>query len=469
MIQILIPLIIIYAVVLGLSTIFAGYLWYAYKHELLKLTFFLWLAVTISFLAQGAFATLDLFGLLGFSSNIGIVIILLILSDKTSDDKSLPIRRLVGTTAIGFVVSLVLISLNFSYPISSFPIAASFAVVLIIAAFKKSRKAPCLIGYKVLLVLTALHFLDYPFLRPNPQLAIFGFSMGLFFAFSYSIIIPLFVMKIITDSHANMLEETVKTRTSQLNEAVLNLSKVNLELENANTELNAVSSQNRNLLSVLVHDLSNPINVIMAAVKNVKVQDLGEKDTKWISMIDRSIWTIRNTISHVGTFHLTRFGKVSIQTGTVDLVKLFDSIKEDFRHDLTKKSLSFHLLTEKKDETFFVVAEEQRLKNQIIGNLVSNAIKFSNTGSKIEISISNSKESVTILVRDFGVGIPKEKLKSLFSSNEPTSTFGTEGEKGMGLGLQIAKYFAKAMGGDIRHVSLNEPGCCFEIALKNAI
>jgi signal transduction histidine kinase len=467
--QSLTPLIISYATVLAISSAFAGYLWFTYKHELLKLTFFIWVSVIAGFFAQGFFNTLDLSGFLAYSTNITTVILLLLLSDRTTKERVLPIKWLVLTTAIGLILSLVLFSFNLSYAVSAFPFSFSCAVALIVGAFYKPTKSSLEVSYKVLLVLSAIHFLDYPFLRPNPDLAIVGFSMGLVFTFCYSILIPMFVMRIISDNYTSGLEEIVKSRTLQLNEAILKLSNVNSELAHANVELKALSAENQNLLNVLVHDLSNPINVMMGSVKNIKPKEITEDSSRWLTMLDRSLQTVRNTISHVSTFHIARFGKLTMQTDHVDLLKVMDNIKEDFKDHLSKKSLSLHVIKED-DNHVLVLAEEQRLKNQIMGNLISNAIKFSNSGDKVEITISKTAETVSILVRDYGIGVPKERVETLFESNKPTSTFGTDGEKGMGLGLPIVMYYVKAMGGDVRHVSLEEAskGSCFEVKLKCA-
>lgn len=79
---------------------------------------------------------------------------------------------------------------------------------------------------------------------------------------------------------------------------------------------------------------------------------------------------------------------------------------------------------------------------------MTNSIKFSEEGDQIQITVSKIKDNmISINIRDHGVGIEKDKIKKLFDWKERTSTLGTKGEKGTGLGLPLANMFIKQFGG----------------------
>ena len=95
-----------------------------------------------------------------------------------------------------------------------------------------------------------------------------------------------------------------------------------------------------------------------------------------------------------------------------------------------------------------VYADPDMLKT-ILLNLVSNAIKFTNSGGEININAEQNSENVTISVSDNGVGIPSDNLSKLFDISEVLSTKGTAGETGRGLGLLLCKEFVEKHRGKI--------------------
>jgi two-component system sensor histidine kinase/response regulator len=91
--------------------------------------------------------------------------------------------------------------------------------------------------------------------------------------------------------------------------------------------------------------------------------------------------------------------------------------------------------------------------NTVLRNLISNAVKFTFPGGKITIQIKQSEKNnlpfVEISIRDTGKGIEEENLCKLFNNREHYTTFGTNNEKGSGLGLILCKEFIELMGGEI--------------------
>ena len=94
---------------------------------------------------------------------------------------------------------------------------------------------------------------------------------------------------------------------------------------------------------------------------------------------------------------------------------------------------------------------------------MSNAVKFSPDGSCVEINMEQEGDFAKVSIRDHGVGIAPERIESIFHKGE--TTYGTDGEEGSGLGLQLCADFARKIGGDVRVESVLGEGSTFSVLL----
>ena len=97
----------------------------------------------------------------------------------------------------------------------------------------------------------------------------------------------------------------------------------------------------------------------------------------------------------------------------------------------------------------------------VVRNFLSNAIKFSPESSTIEITVSSDGDFAKVSVRDHGVGIAADRIDSIFHKGE--TTYGTGGEEGSGLGLQLCQDFARKNGGDVMVESVEGQGSTFSV------
>jgi two-component system sensor histidine kinase/response regulator len=114
------------------------------------------------------------------------------------------------------------------------------------------------------------------------------------------------------------------------------------------------------------------------------------------------------------------------------------------------------------DGPLVVTADNDMLKT-VVRNFLSNAIKFSPEDSSIEIIMSKEGEFAKVSVRDHGVGIAADRLGSIFHKGE--TTYGTGGEEGSGLGLQLCQDFARKIGGDCMVESVEGEGSTFSVLI----
>jgi two-component system sensor histidine kinase/response regulator len=107
-----------------------------------------------------------------------------------------------------------------------------------------------------------------------------------------------------------------------------------------------------------------------------------------------------------------------------------------------------------------VTADNDMLKT-VVRNFMSNAIKFSPENSSVDIQLTTDGDNAKISVRDHGVGIAPERLNSIFNKGE--TTYGTGGEEGSGLGLQLCQDFASKIGGYCTVESVLGDGSTFSV------
>jgi len=108
---------------------------------------------------------------------------------------------------------------------------------------------------------------------------------------------------------------------------------------------------------------------------------------------------------------------------------------------------------------------DKEMLSTVFRNLISNAIKFTLKGGKVKIKMVKNSKRVVISVIDTGVGIPEEKIPSLFKIDVQHSTLGTSNEKGTGLGLILCKEFVEKHGGQIKVESEWKNGSEFKVIL----
>jgi CheY-like chemotaxis protein len=148
-------------------------------------------------------------------------------------------------------------------------------------------------------------------------------------------------------------------------------------------------------------------------------------------------------------------GKLRLSVDPVRIHELLRFVQETCASDLTQKKISLKLNLDAKSD--HVNADGTRMQ-QVFWNLLKNAIKFSGEGQTIEISTSNAAPgSITICVKDYGIGISPDVLPRIFAAFEQGSSTTTQRFGGLGLGLAIAKAVTELHGGTV-HAESGGPG-----------
>lgn len=264
-------------------------------------------------------------------------------------------------------------------------------------------------------------------------------------------------------SQKTKLEGLVADRTSELEQQAIELKQKKDEVEKKNAELDEMLTIKNRILSIIAHDLKNPLTSIVgllsllldnakekesqeytytkeAARAAKKLQEQMENILEWARIQTKAIFYSPNNISIAAQVK----DSVSLLKETAEQKNITITIEDDSKH--------------------FAFADG-RMVGTILRNLINNAIKFTNENGKILIKVEENEENVILIVKDNGVGMDQETAGKLFDKEVNATTFGTNNEKGSGLGLKICHDFVITNKGTININSEKGKGTTITILL----
>lgn len=202
---------------------------------------------------------------------------------------------------------------------------------------------------------------------------------------------------------------------------------------------NAANKQKKvdNLLRAVSHDIQNPLTVIISHSERLLRHQGDPGILKSAQALDRSATAISSILNLVKKIVLVKEGIIP-DLGPVNLEAICHECVSSLQTQLEAKDLKVVI-----DGTLtnpLVLAEPVSLANQVINNMLTNAIKFSLKGGTILLSLSDSPDQANLRIRDEGIGMPTEMAAQLWSL-ENRSRLGTMGERGTGLGMSILKEY----------------------------
>ncbi|PJZ84316.1 sensor histidine kinase [Leptospira harrisiae] len=217
-------------------------------------------------------------------------------------------------------------------------------------------------------------------------------------------------------------------------------------------------------ISLVAHDLRSPLSTVYSALTIVTDKDSTEEEKTHIyKQVFVILENAMSTVEHL--LNLNRFrrnqGQFLLQLTDNRLIEITNSIKASVTYDLQKKSLQMDWDI---SETATVYADSSILK-EILRNLITNAIKFSNPNGWIRVSSEELNDFTTITIEDGGQGISQEYQKEIFTNPKPS--LGTLGEKGFGIGLKLCFELMRLHGGGIKVYSDGRTGSKFVLEFPN--
>ncbi|KJF26895.1 hypothetical protein TZ02_10155, partial [Clostridium aceticum] len=208
------------------------------------------------------------------------------------------------------------------------------------------------------------------------------------------------------------------------------------------------------------HELRTPLNGVIGITESLiegaagEVTDIVKKN---LFIISASAKRLSNLVNDILDYSKLKHSDIKLSFRTINLYELVDSILTVFK--MTKKENAVLIKNEIPKNISRVYADEDRLQ-QIIYNLVGNAIKFTKKG-EVSVKAEVQGDFIQVVVEDTGIGIPADKIEKIFESFEQVDTSTSRQHSGTGLGLSITKKLVDLHGGNIRCESIEGQGSKF--------
>lgn len=233
------------------------------------------------------------------------------------------------------------------------------------------------------------------------------------------------------------------------------LKKTEKALRKAKRKAEEANEAKSNFLSSMSHEIRTPLNGIMGFTDLLLQTELNDAQRQYIQLIKSSGGTLTKLLNDILDLHRVEQNKIHLESIPFNLRETLNSGLAPYRHLARNKGLAFHSSFEDSVPDW-VIGDPTRL-NQVVINLVSNAIKFTEQG-RIEVQfqaevVSSEELVLNCSVTDTGIGIPAEKQSMVFESFTQSDQSTSRKYGGSGLGLAISKKLVRLLQGDLQVIS----------------
>lgn len=272
------------------------------------------------------------------------------------------------------------------------------------------------------------------------------------------------------------LEERLREALAERERLLASEQSARAEAESARREAEAANRAKSDFLAVMSHELRTPLNAICGHVQLVEMGVHGpvtEAQREALVRVERSQRHLLSLINDVLNLVKIEAGRVEFNLAPVSLAEVVSDVKAMVDPLLAANQLTFSGssgIEGEASESLTVQADRDRVQ-QIVLNLVTNAIKFTPPGGRILVEASpcdDNSAMACIRVSDTGIGIAPEKLESIFEPFVQLAARPLSGQEGLGLGLAISRDLARAMRGDLSVTSVAGSGATFLLKLPLA-
>ena len=236
------------------------------------------------------------------------------------------------------------------------------------------------------------------------------------------------------------------------------------KIRRVNSELIEINASKDKFFSIISHDLRSPLGGLMQILEILDESYNSMEEEEKLTIIREAAGTSKQVFSlmeNLLEWSRIQAGKIPYEPEQIEILPIVSDLESLYTQNLKNKLISLKIEIEPEISVFADI----KMTNTVLRNLISNAIKFTNTNGFIYVSAESNENFVTIKVRDTGVGIDEKFSDRLFKPDSSFTTEGTAHEKGTGLGLVLCKELVEKQGGKIRVESIKGQGSTFLFSL----
>jgi signal transduction histidine kinase/ligand-binding sensor domain-containing protein len=245
-----------------------------------------------------------------------------------------------------------------------------------------------------------------------------------------------------------ILQEEVARRTREIEHQKKTILEKSQELERKNAELLGLNEEKNYLVSVVAHDLRNPLGSVRGYAEYLREEkDLQESERETVlQALEHAAQHGLDLISRILDVEVMEHRKLDLKKEKIELNRFAKKIAASFEAKAAQKHMRIEVLHS--GRPVYIEADLQYL-TQIAENLISNAVKYAPGGTRIQLLVESVDKWARLLVKDEGPGIDPADQAKLFRKFQRLRAKPTAGETSVGLGLSIVKRFTEAMGGKV--------------------
>jgi len=445
----------VYCGILALNIIFSLQLVLTFRTRIYMAMLGLWVSTLINFILQLIANDSALMQVLAYSTYISAAFFICYIITSTSRDESFVLRF--GKYWLGWfaavILSVIIANTTDDFLWIALPVALSITLPQVIYSFLKLTKySHCGTQFSntfaLISLLNGLHFLDYPWLRPDPEMALFGFSFVIATSMILASLLPAMLTKFHSDALTKVLRQEIETK-----------KKVERELAASLMRARHLARVKSEFLANMSHEIRTPINGIVGYNGMLLEMALSPEQREYCQGINKSGERLLNIVNSV--LNLSK-----LESGTI-IVRPKKFLLEEFIYQIENhyQTVSKNCVIECRAISPLprsVITDESKLE-QVIFNLVNNAIKYSHSKTvTVKFGFEPEHErQLVIEISDNGVGISPKKIATLFKRFEQED----HGKDGVGLGLSITHQLVEVLKGRIAIQTAVKKGTTFIIEI----
>lgn len=247
-------------------------------------------------------------------------------------------------------------------------------------------------------------------------------------------------------AHITLLDRPVRVKSllSATRSALL-ARKRQYQLRNLMDELEGRVHERDKFLAILGHELRNPLAAILLASQMADTKD-GRLDGEHVAMIERQSRHLTRLVDDLLDLSRVTAGKIVLQRQVVDLNRVVEQSIASLHNIVRTQDIALHFYPA--EGPFFVDGDPIRLE-QIVVNLLTNAVKYTLPGGRADVTVDCVDEQVRLRVKDTGVGISAERISSIFGLFMQAENAIGRAQGGMGIGLSLVSNLVELHGGTV--------------------